>query len=237
MTTTPTLTVHHLRVSQSERIVWLCEEAGIPYNLQLYNRAPLLAPASYKALHPTGTAPVVTDKDVDGTTDVTVAETMAVVQFLLGKYEATHPEGIKALTVAPGEKGWTDYLFWTNFANGTLQPSYMTMMWPRWLGVGASDGSSSKINDTLGERWNKSLQQVENHLKNNAYLVGDKFTVADIVTVFTLTTCRKFGNVSLEGYPNVLAYLGRIGEREGYKRAMAKAEPDMEPVLGAQVPE
>jgi glutathione S-transferase len=60
---TAMLTVHHLGVSQSDRIVWLCEELQIPYSLIRYDRDPVtrLAPAAYKALHPSGTAPVVTE--------------------------------------------------------------------------------------------------------------------------------------------------------------------------------
>ncbi|MEA2847549.1 MAG: glutathione S-transferase, partial [Rhodospirillaceae bacterium] len=55
------LTVHHLGKSQSERIVWLCEELGIPYELKRYERLPvtMLAPPEYKALHPLGAAPVI----------------------------------------------------------------------------------------------------------------------------------------------------------------------------------
>ncbi len=54
------LTVHHLGVSQSERIVWLCEELEIPYELKCYDRDPVtrMAPAEYKALHALGTAPI-----------------------------------------------------------------------------------------------------------------------------------------------------------------------------------
>ena len=60
------LIVHHLGISQSDRIVWLCEELELPYELAKYDRDPVtrLAPAAYKALHPSGTAPVITDGEV-----------------------------------------------------------------------------------------------------------------------------------------------------------------------------
>ena len=74
------LTVHHLGKSQSERIVWLCEELEIPYELKRYARAPLLAPADYKALHPIGTAPVITDGDL------TLGESGAIVQYIISEY-------------------------------------------------------------------------------------------------------------------------------------------------------
>ena len=76
------LTVHHLGKSQSERIVWLCEELGIPYELKRYTRDPvtMLAPAEYKALHPIGAAPVITDGEL------VLAESGAVVDYIVAKY-------------------------------------------------------------------------------------------------------------------------------------------------------
>jgi len=57
------LTVHHLQRSQSERIVWLCEELQIPYELKLYQRSPLLSPPELKAISPIGAAPLIDDED------------------------------------------------------------------------------------------------------------------------------------------------------------------------------
>src|SRR2546421_11355711 len=76
------LTVHHLGRSQSERIIWLCEELAIPYELKRYARDPatMLAPADYKALHPIGTAPVITDGDL------VLAESGAVIDYIVAKY-------------------------------------------------------------------------------------------------------------------------------------------------------
>ena len=76
------LTVHHLGVSQSERIVWLCEELGVPYELKLYDRDPVtrLAPPQYKSLHPVGTAPIITDGDV------VLPESGAIIEYIIGKY-------------------------------------------------------------------------------------------------------------------------------------------------------
>src|SRR5438477_10826023 len=76
------LTVHHLGKSQSERIVWLCEELGIPYELKIYDRDPVtrLAPPEYKALHPIGAAPVITDGDV------VLAESGAIIEYIVARY-------------------------------------------------------------------------------------------------------------------------------------------------------
>jgi glutathione S-transferase len=76
------LTVHHLGISQSERIVWLCEELGIPYELKRYDRDPVtrLGPPEYKALHPLGTAPIITDGDL------VLPESGAIMEYIIGKY-------------------------------------------------------------------------------------------------------------------------------------------------------
>ena len=106
------LTVHHLGISQSERIVWLCEELSIPYELKSYDRDPVtrLAPAEYKALHPFGTAPVITD----GT--VVLSESGAVMEYII----ARHGKG--RLAVRPDAPNYADYLFWFHFANGSMMP-------------------------------------------------------------------------------------------------------------------
>src|SRR5665213_1275726 len=102
------LTVHHLGKSQSERIVWLCEELGIPYELKNYARdkVTMLAPADYKALHPIGAAPVITDGDV------VLAESGAVVEYILARY------GKGRLTLAADHPDFAPFLYWFHFANG-----------------------------------------------------------------------------------------------------------------------
>ena len=103
------LTVHHLGRSQSERIVWLCEELGLGYDLKRYDRAPLLAPAEYKALHPIGTAPVITDGEL------ALGESGAIIEYILAKY------GKGRLARELGHPEFANYLYWLHFANGSFQ--------------------------------------------------------------------------------------------------------------------
>lgn len=93
------LTVHHLARSQSERIVWLCEELGFDHELKVYDRSPILAPPELKTLHPSGSAPVITDGHV------TLSESSAITEYILVKY------GKGKLIVGPDDKGYADYLF------------------------------------------------------------------------------------------------------------------------------
>src|SRR5919204_1270708 len=105
------LTVHHLGRSQSERIVWLCEELGLDYVLRRYERDPVtrLAPPEYKALHPIGTAPVITDGEL------VLGESGAIIEYILARY------GKGRLARSLGHPEYANYLYWLHFANGSFQ--------------------------------------------------------------------------------------------------------------------
>src|SRR6185437_15776810 len=98
------LTVHHLGVSQSDRIVWLCEELGIPYEMKKYDREPSgMAPPAYKALHPSGTAPIITDGDL------VLGESGAIIEYIIGRH------GGGRLAGTADKANFADYLFWFHF--------------------------------------------------------------------------------------------------------------------------
>ena len=72
---------------------------------------------------------------------------------------------------------------------------------------------------------------VETRLGEAPYFAGGEFTAADLMSMFSLTTMRLFQPVDLAPYPKIRAYLQRIGERPAYRRAMAKGDPDLTPML------
>ncbi len=209
--------VHHLGKSQSERIVWLCEELGIPYDLRVYDRDPVtrLAPPEYKALHPMGAAPVITDGDL------VLAESGAIIEYIVAKH------GKGRLTLAPDHPDFAQFLFWFHFANGTLQPATGRNMILSRLKL----PDDNPILRAMKGRLDLALGLVEARLARSAFLAGSEFTTADIMIVFTLTTMRLFLPFDLAPYPAILAYLQRIGGRPAYRRAMHKGDPDMAPLL------
>lgn len=211
------LTVHHLGVSQSERIVWLCEELEIPYRLKRYDRDPTtrLAPGAYKALHPMGTAPVITDDDL------VLSETGAIMEYII----ALHGGG--RLAVPPGDPNFADYLFWFHAANGSVMPAGMIAMLIKLLGLAAD----TPLVQALSARGDRAFALIEKRLGEARFFAGDAFSAADIVMVFPLTTMRAFSPMDLAPFPNIRAYLNRIGERPAYQRAMAKGDPEMAPML------
>ena len=207
------LTVHHLGKSQSERIVWLCEELAIPYELKRYTRDPvtILAPADYKALHAIGAAPVITDGDL------VLAESGAVVEYIIAKY------GAGRLALNSGHRDFAQYLYWFHFANGTLQANMGRNMILNRLKL-ADDNPILLATRT---RVDRAFDLVEARTRETEYLAGSEFTAADIMMGFSLTTMRYFLPYDLGRCPCIVSYLARIGSRPAYRRAMEKGDPGM----------
>jgi glutathione S-transferase len=211
------LTIHHLGKSQSERILWLCEELGVPYALEHHRRdaVTMLSPPGLRAMHPMGAAPVVTDGEI------VLAESGAIIDYIIGKY------GGGRLARGPADPDFAEYLYWYHFANASLQPVMGRNMVLRRLKLPADN---PVLVATL-ERLDRALSWVDKRLADHAFLAGDELTAADIMAVFSLTTMRYFMPVDLGPYPRILAYLRRIGDREAYQRAMHKGDPGMAQLL------
>jgi glutathione S-transferase len=209
------LTVHHLGVSQSDRIVWLCEELAIPYQLIRYERDPKtqLAPAAYRALHPFGTAPVITDGDL------VLGESGAIIEYVIAKH------GGGRLAIRADQPGFADYLFWLHFANASLMPSSMLDLIAHRL----QGSSEDPIVATMRERSDRAFDMVERRVAAVPYFAGQEFTGADIIMLFPLTTMRAFAPRDISALPATRAYLQRIAARPAYQRAMQKADPDFKP--------
>ena len=215
------LTVHHLGRSQSERVLWLCEELGLDYKLVHHTRdaRTMLSPPELKALHPLGAAPVIED---DG---VLLAESGAIIEYILGKY------GRGRLAFGPDAPEYAPYLYWLHFANGTLQPAMGRNMIVSRLNLPADNPMLGAMRGRL----DRALRHLDGRLAQAPYLAGETFTAADVMTVFSLTTMRLFYPADLSPYPAILAYLQRIGARPAYRRAMEKGDPGFAPLLGATV--
>ena len=210
------LTIHHLSTSQSERILWLCEELGVPYEMKRHERDAVtrLAPPELRALHPMGTAPVITEGDL------VLGESGAIMEYIIRKH------GGGRLALAPDDPDYAQYLYWLAFANSTFQPLMGRNMQLHRLNLPADN---PLLVSTRG-RLERALLMMEARLGVRDHLAGE-FTAADVMIVFSLTTMRIFYPLALAPYPNILAYLQRIGAREAYQRAMRKGDPGMAPML------
>jgi glutathione S-transferase len=207
------LTVHHLNMSQSERVVWLCEELAIPYELVVHPRDPVtrMAPPAYKALHPQGTAPVIVD---DGRV---LAESGAIVEYIIARH------GGGRLAVTPDRPNYADYLYWLHFSNGSLMPNELM----RLVGGMLDPKGENPVMQILMARSDTAWNMIERRLSEAPYFAGDEFTAADVMNGFPLTTMRMIAPRDLATLPHVRAYLQRIGARPAYRRAMEKGDPGM----------
>lgn len=243
---TNTVTVHHLRRSQSERIVWLCEELRdvVPeftYELVIHERDPKTAraPSSLGELHPAGTAPILVDET--RIPRQVIAESQAIVEYLV----QVHGRG-QHFNVMPWRSEYAEYLSWLSFANGTLQANLTKMGTIDLLIKGFKNmrTARSQENEALdpikdlkslaelfGERLGHHFDMIDDRLRSVRYLAGEMFTVADIMVVFSLTTMRGFYPFDLSKRVNILRYLQHITARPAYVRALQLAEPGMKPMV------
>lgn len=206
------IVIHHLGVSQSDRIVWLMEELGLPYELKWYDRGEdFLSPPEYRALHPAGTAPVIEDGDL------VLAESTAIVEYISQRH------GSGRLSVAVDSPDYPHYLFWMQFNNNLQSVLFLKMTF------GALDPSAMEGNPmvtTTGRREQGLYDALEQRLGEADYLAGAEFSCADIMSAFNLTSLEMLGARTVdESMPNTHAYLQRITARPAYQKAMQIAGP------------
>ena len=174
------LTVHHLGISQSERIVWLCEELGIPFELKRYDRRAdnMMAPDEYKALHPAQTAPVITDGAL------ALAESGAICEYILARY------GNGRVVPAIDSPDYPGHLFWFHFANG----GFMTVM---MADLALNMAQVTERPQFVEERKARAWAMAEAHLAAHPYFGGSALSSADIMMGFAVTTMLVFSGTTL----------------------------------------
>ena len=203
------ITIHHLGVSQSDRVVWLMEELGLPYTLRWYDRGPDgLMPPEYRKLHPAATAPVVEDGER------VLAESAVILEYVCHRYAGGK------LTVAPGDARYFDYLYWMHF-NNNVQGLFFAK-----LALGGAQGSEAeRIGGFIARRTDGYYGHLEQRLADSPYVAGAEFSCADIMVTFNVTSLSLFGGRKIDDLPNVQAYAQRVTSRPAYVRAMAIAGP------------
>jgi glutathione S-transferase len=202
------LKVHHLNNSRSQRILWLLEELGTPYEIVHYQRmSPVpLAPPELKAIHPLGKSPVITDGDV------TIAESGAIIEFILDKY------GDGALRPRPGSHDHIRYIEWMHYAEGSAMLPLLMHLYLGFLGEAAAP-----LRPRVDSEITNHLSYIENAVKGREFIVGHGLTGADIQIAFALEAASASGY--LKDYPALAAYLAHLQARPAYQRAIEKGGP------------
>lgn len=204
------ITIYHLETSRSERIVWLMEELGLEYKMEIFPReTTLAAPAPLKQIHALGKAPVIRDGDS------VLAESGAIVEYIVNRY------GGGRLAPRPDEPSYARYLYWLHFAEGSL----MSLMLIALTLSRIPEAGASAVTARVGERTKRMLEFVDAELGNNLWFAGSEFTAADVMMAFPFTTMRHFLEIDMTPYANLGAYVQRIEGRPAYQRAMALAGP------------
>lgn len=214
------LTVHHLNNSRSQRVLWLLEELGVPYEIKRYQRDPktMLAPPELRAVHPLGKSPVITD---DGQT---IAESGAIIEYLIDKY------GQGRFAPAPGTPERLRYTYWLHYAEGSVMPPLLLKLVALRI-AGApmpffAKPIARKIADTLQSSFvdpqlKLHLGYIDKELSATGWFVGNDFTAADVQMSFPLEAATARGG--MEGQiPAIAAFLKRIHARPAYQRALER---------------
>jgi glutathione S-transferase len=206
------ITIHHLGVSQSDRVVWLMEELRLPYELKWYDRGEdFLAPAEFRALHPAGTAPIIADGDL------VMAESTAIVEYISQRH------GGGKLSVPSSDPNYPHYLFWMQFNNNLQSTLFIKLA---FQSMGGEPDSDNPMMATTARREDGIYRALEERLGESDYLGGPEFSCADIMSMFNLTSLAMLGARTIDdAMPNTKAYVERVTARPAYQKAMSIAGP------------
>jgi glutathione S-transferase len=198
-----TIIVHHLNNSRSQRILWLLEELGEPYEVRLYerDRKTMRAPASLRAVHPLGRSPVV---EVDGHR---LIETGAIMDYLVAR--AGNRFGPPA-----DIEGAIRYRQFMHYAEGSMMPPLLALLVVNRLGL---LGRPAK--PTVQRMLDDHLEWLETELSGRRFFAGDAFTAADMMMSFPLEASRARGGLN-GSRPNLIRWLDDMHARPAYQAAL-----------------
>jgi glutathione S-transferase len=199
------ITVHHLNDSRSQRILWLLEELGLPYELKFYQRDAVtrLAPPELKAVHPLGKSPVITDGQA------TVIESGAIIDYVIRRHAGGR------LQPDPSAPAYDTYQQWLHYAEGSAMLPLMLFMY-----VGRLGEAGAALHPRLESEIANHMGYVEASLAGRDYIMGAELSAADIQLSFVGEVLGAFGR--LDAYPNIKAWVARFQARPAYRTALEK---------------
>lgn len=202
------IVVHHLNDSRSQRVLWLLEELGLPYEIRQYQRnaQTRLAPPELTAVHPLGKSPVITE---DGHT---IIESGAIVDYLIRRH------GGGRLQPAPQTHEYDAYQQWLHYAEGSAMLPLMLKLYVSRLG-----DAGAPLFPRIESEIANHLGYVNQSLQGRHWLVGNDVTGADIQMSFVGEVAGSRGN--RENFPNIQAWVERFQARPAYRRAIERGGP------------
>ena len=217
------ITVHHLNNSRSQRVLWLLEELGVPYEIRKYQRdaKTMLAPPELTKVHPLGKSPVITEGDV------TVAETGAIVEYLLEQH------GGGRLAPAAGTPERRRMRYWLHFAEGSaMPPLLLKLIFDRiesgpmpFFARPIARGIARKVKTQMIEpNLKRQLDFMEAELGRREWFAGAEFSAADIQMSFPVEAAKQRAGLDASR-PHLMAFLKKIHARPAYQRALERGGP------------
>ncbi|MGB3803276.1 MAG: glutathione S-transferase [Sphingopyxis granuli] len=199
------LIVHHLNNSRSQRILWLLEEIGAPYDIRFYDRDPAtnLAPPELLAVHPLGKSPVIED---DGRV---IVESGAIVEYLCERHGGGH------LVPARGTDDHVSHLEWLHFAEGSAMTPILLRIYTARLGEAAA-----VLEPRIVQQLDAHFAYMESRLGTNGHFIGDSLSAADIMLSFPAEIAIMQGMAPR--YPKLAAFVNACHERPAWRRARDK---------------
>jgi glutathione S-transferase len=198
--------VHHLNESRSQRVLWLLEELGLPYEIRHYQRdaTTRLAPPELKAVHPLGKSPVI---EADG---MTVIESGAIVDYLIRHH------GSDRLQPAPNTREFETYQQWMHYAEGSAMLPLLLKLYVSRLG-----DAGAPLKPRIDSELANHLGYVDRSLQGREWLLGERFSGADVQMSFVGEAARGLR----ASYPNMDAWVKRFQQRPAYRRALERGGP------------
>ncbi len=214
--------VHHLNNSRSQRVLWLLEELGLPYEIRHYQRDPktMLAPPALFAVHPLGKSPVITDEGV------TVAESGAIIEYLLEHHGAGRLK-------PTGEVDRRRFTYWLHYAEGSaMPPLLLALVFARVANAPApffvrpiARAIAANVRKAfINPQLKLHLDFMEAELGKSAWFAGAEFSAADIQMSFPVEAAAARGGLAKDR-PRLSDFLQRIHARPAYQRALEKGGP------------
>lgn len=218
---TAMITVHHLNNSRSQRILWMLEELGAPYEIKRYEReATMQAPEALRAVHPLGKSPVISDGDK------TLAESGAILEYLADTY------GGGKFSPPAGSPERLHYTYFMHYAEGSLMPLlFMKLVFgklpsrvPFFMRPVARAIANGADKTLLGPQITNHFAFLEGELGKREWFAGANFSAADIQMSFPLEAAAARSPLFAR-LPKLKAFVDRIHARPAYKRALEKGGP------------
>ena len=210
------ITVHHLNNSRSQRVLWMLEELEVPYQIKRYQReSTMLAPEALKKVHPLGKSPVITDENR------VIAESGAILEYLAERYDAENRLKLN------DEDERLQARYWLHYAEGSLMPLLVMKLIFSRMGKPPVPWLLRPIGNAFGKGVQKGYldkqlathrEFIEQHLSNNAWFAGDRFSIADVQMSFPIQALTARGGAA--NSPAIQAWLAKVQSRAAWQRAL-----------------